>query len=98
MKTQTDNELQGEIGKRAYCLWEEAGRPHSRDTEFWLKAESEIRNAKQSTEPKAAPQKTGATRSAPTNIVPLKAETPNVSASRIPASRSNKPASQVRKG
>jgi fructose-bisphosphate aldolase, class II len=29
-----------EIARRAYYLWEEAGRPEGRDTELWLKAET----------------------------------------------------------
>jgi Protein of unknown function (DUF2934) len=30
------------IAERAYCLWEQAGRPAGRDEEFWLRAESEL--------------------------------------------------------
>jgi len=32
-----------EISRRAYCLWEEAGRPQGRDTELWLQAEAQAR-------------------------------------------------------
>jgi fructose-bisphosphate aldolase, class II len=31
---------QEEISRRAYLLWEEAGRPQGRDTEIWLEAEA----------------------------------------------------------
>ena len=30
-----------EIGRRAYLLWEEAGRPQGRDREFWVQAEAQ---------------------------------------------------------
>lgn len=30
------------IRERAYQLWEQSGRPHGRDIEFWLKARKEI--------------------------------------------------------
>lgn len=33
-----------EIGKRAYELWEENGRPEGRQDEFWHQAEQELRN------------------------------------------------------
>jgi hypothetical protein len=31
------------IASRAYSLWEQAGRPHGRDLEYWLLAESQVR-------------------------------------------------------
>jgi hypothetical protein len=31
----------GKTSRRAYTLWQEAGRPEGRDVEFWLRAESE---------------------------------------------------------
>lgn len=31
------------IGRLAYQLWENAGRPAGRDLEFWLAAEAEVR-------------------------------------------------------
>lgn len=31
-----------EIGRRAYMLWEQEGRPHGKDWEHWFKAESEF--------------------------------------------------------
>ena len=30
-----------EVANRAYRLWENAGRPHGRDLEFWVQAEAE---------------------------------------------------------
>lgn len=31
------------IAARAYLLWEQAGRPHGRDVEYWLQAETQIK-------------------------------------------------------
>jgi hypothetical protein len=31
-----------EIAKRAYELWEKAGRPEGQETEHWLKAETDV--------------------------------------------------------
>ena len=33
------------IRERAYLLWEQGGRPVGRDVEFWLRAETEAREA-----------------------------------------------------
>ena len=33
-----------EIDARAYQLWEQAGRPEGRESEFWHLAEQELRN------------------------------------------------------
>ena len=46
-----------EVASRAYHLWEQAGRPHGRDLEFWIKAETDTRAAAggHSTHPTAAP-------------------------------------------
>jgi hypothetical protein len=33
------------VADRAYYLWEQAGRPHGRDLEFWILAEADIRAA-----------------------------------------------------
>ena len=35
-------EVQDQIRRRAYELWEQAGREHGRDTEHWLQAEREV--------------------------------------------------------
>ena len=35
-------DLQEQIRRRAYELWEQAGREHGRDTEHWLQAEWEV--------------------------------------------------------
>jgi hypothetical protein len=34
-----------EVTKRAYRLWEQAGKPQGRDLEFWVQAEAEARAA-----------------------------------------------------
>ena len=34
--------LRRQIAERAYALWEEAGCPHGRDVDHWLKAEAEM--------------------------------------------------------
>jgi hypothetical protein len=34
-----------EVASRAYRLWEQAGKPHGRDLEFWIQAEAEVRAA-----------------------------------------------------
>ena len=31
------------IASRAYSLWENAGRPHGRDMEFWFQAEQQLK-------------------------------------------------------
>jgi hypothetical protein len=31
-----------EVSKRAYELWENAGKPDGKDNEFWLQAEKEV--------------------------------------------------------
>jgi hypothetical protein len=33
------------VANRAYQLWEQAGRPHGRDLEFWIQAEAEVHAA-----------------------------------------------------
>ncbi len=37
----TERTQQNEVANRAYRLWENAGRPHGRDLEFWVQAEAE---------------------------------------------------------
>lgn len=34
-----------QVAARAYYLWQQAGRPHGRDLEFWTLAEADIRAA-----------------------------------------------------
>jgi hypothetical protein len=36
------------IAARAYTLWEQAGRPAGRDMEYWLQAESQLKQDTQS--------------------------------------------------
>ncbi len=36
------------IAARAYVLWEQAGRPSGRDVEYWLQAESQLKQDTQS--------------------------------------------------
>jgi len=45
MATNTNN-IEDEVRRRAYELWEQYGRPESGEKEFWLKAEREIQQAK----------------------------------------------------
>ena len=33
------------VANRAYQFWEQAGRPHGRDLEFWVQAEAEVHAA-----------------------------------------------------
>ena len=42
MAEQTSSELEQEIRRRAYKLYEERGRTHGYDMDDWLRAESEI--------------------------------------------------------
>ena len=35
-------DIEETVRRRAYQLWEEAGCPHGRSDEFWLRAETEI--------------------------------------------------------
>jgi hypothetical protein len=35
-----------EISRRAYALWEAAGKPEGEDQRFWFEAELELRRAK----------------------------------------------------
>ena len=37
-----------DVARRAYQLWEAAGRPQGKDMEYWLQAEAEIRGDRQS--------------------------------------------------
>jgi hypothetical protein len=45
-----NTDLEG-IQTRAYQLWQEAGRPHGRDEEFWHQAERELTEKTQSLTP-----------------------------------------------
>jgi hypothetical protein len=47
-KRLADRRTKEEVRVRAYLLWEQHGRPFGRDEEFWLQAEKEIREAKES--------------------------------------------------
>ena len=38
----TATDIHDRIRERAYSLWEREGRPHGRQLEYWLRAESEI--------------------------------------------------------
>ena len=40
------NNIEDEVRRRAYELWEQYGRPEGGEEEFWLKAEREIKEAK----------------------------------------------------
>ena len=41
-KSNNGSSRQDEIAKRAYLLWEKAGKPAGQDMAFWLKAEREV--------------------------------------------------------
>lgn len=43
---QTDDDLQDEVRRRAYQLFEQRGGRHGRDMEDWLRAEAEIAQKK----------------------------------------------------
>jgi hypothetical protein len=45
----------GKTSRRAYALWQEAGRPEGRDLEFWLRAESEWSGESRTSTDAAAP-------------------------------------------
>jgi hypothetical protein len=42
-----------QIRRRAHELWEHHGRPEGRDVEFWLRAEAELREARENKGPSA---------------------------------------------
>jgi hypothetical protein len=46
MASTTNDNMEDEIRRRAYELWEQYGRPDGGEEEFWLKAEREIKQAK----------------------------------------------------
>ena len=41
-----------EVARRAYKLWQAAGRPVGQDLEFWLEAEGKLRSTKHGRSPK----------------------------------------------
>lgn len=45
MVTNTNN-IEDEVRRRAYELWEQYGRPEGGEEEFWCRAEREIKQAK----------------------------------------------------
>jgi hypothetical protein len=64
----TSGDLIQQIRQRAYEIWEREGRPHGRDWVHWLRAETEIRDARPAmmAKPSAAKEKARpATRTAP---------------------------------
>jgi hypothetical protein len=67
------------VARRAYQLWEAAGRSSGRDMEFWLKAQADLHPARNN-----RPEKTAASGSSP------KRETAGASASSPQASRAEK--------
>ena len=52
--------VEEEIKKRAYEIWERHGRPKGKEDEFWQQAEQELRN-----EDKSSPIRTPRTRAEP---------------------------------
>lgn len=57
-KANATESVHREIERRAYALWEQAGRPHGRADEHWAQAEADI------LKPKKTPSK-GKTKAAP---------------------------------
>lgn len=45
------DDLQSKIRERAYQLWEQEGRQHGRDVEYWLQAERSLAAAPEPPEP-----------------------------------------------
>jgi hypothetical protein len=41
---QDEDSFANRVRRRAYELWEEEGRPHGKDHEFWYRAEQESRS------------------------------------------------------
>jgi hypothetical protein len=62
METTTNDDVEDEIRRRAYELWEQYGRPDGGEEEFWLKAEREIKEAQRSRSPVPEPSKTASDR------------------------------------
>ena len=48
---------QNEIARRAYLLWEQAGRPPGQHLRFWLEAEGQVLATAVAAQPPAAPAK-----------------------------------------
>jgi hypothetical protein len=59
--TRNDN-IEHEIRRRAYELWEQYGRPEGGEEEFWFKAEREIKEAKGLDRTTPEPSKTASDR------------------------------------
>ena len=76
------------ISRRAYLLWEKAGRPQGRDTEFWLQAETQLRTESAAPAPAAAQP---AKQVLSTPATPTHAETPKPSASLPTPARNPRP-------
>jgi hypothetical protein len=62
MASTTNDNMEDEIRRRAYELWEQYGRPDGGAEEFWLKAEREINQAKGLDRPVPEPSKTASDR------------------------------------
>jgi hypothetical protein len=57
-KKTTDQEwkpTQEDIARRAYEIFEQCGRPQGRDLDHWLKAEGQLKSARQGTEQRGNP-------------------------------------------
>ena len=59
----TETIRNNEIPSRAYRLWQQAGRPHGRDLEFWIQAEAEDRAAVEARKPGLGGGKKGTSKS-----------------------------------
>lgn len=68
-----DEKTLEQIRKRAYELWETAGKPHGRDRDHWQQAESEILTP--ATQDKTPAAKPAAARKKPAAAKPTPAKT-----------------------
>lgn len=48
--------LRGEIEKRAYTYWEQAGRPEGADQAHWFRAETELLSSSDEAQPPVSPE------------------------------------------
>jgi hypothetical protein len=60
-----------EVSRRAYELWEQEGRPESKDLHHWLRAEQELRREREGAGNADANRNAATTRQAATDTRPL---------------------------
>src|SRR6185503_5818541 len=85
-----------EIALSAFLAWEKEGRPHGRDTIYWLNAEAQLRQLHQQRAEPVAPTGATAARSR-TPVAPAREIKPALKATKASARRvSAKPATTTR--